>query len=152
MTFVARASRLLAVPPAVAFDCLADHDSWAHWMPASFRPVGEAVGRLDEGARMRVKISGVPLPISLRVTVLRAPLEIRWVGGVPGVLFAEHRFTFESSGKGPVEVRSEEEWFGFLAAALRASILPRAEQVGRDQLGALAAEAERRASTLRRPD
>jgi hypothetical protein len=152
MTFVARASRLLAVPPAVAFDCLADHDSWARWMPALFRPVGEAVGRLSEGARMRVKISGVPLPISLRVTVLHASRELRWVGGVPGVLFAEHRFTFEPKGEDSVEVRSEEEWFGFLAALLRPGILPRAEEVGRGQLGALAAEAERRGPALRRAD
>jgi hypothetical protein len=137
--FVARASCLLAVPREVAFDRLADHDSWAAWMPGSFRPVGKAAGRLSEGLKLRVKISGTPVPISIRLTVVRRPEQICWCGGIKGVLYAEHRFSFEAKGSDAVEVLSEEAWSGFLAPLLRVGILPKAERVGRDQLGALTA-------------
>ncbi len=147
MAFVARASRLIGAAPAVAFDCLADHDSWARWMPASYRPVGKALGRLEEGVRLRVKVLGVPFPVSVRLQVVRRPDEICWSGGVKGVLFAVHRFSFLPKEGGSVEVRSEEAWSGFLASLLRTSVEPRAERVGRDQLAALAAEAEQHAAT-----
>jgi hypothetical protein len=143
MPFVARASRLIAAPPEVAFDRLVDHDSWARWLPASFRPVGKAVGLLTEGVKLRVRISGTPFPVSIRVSAVRRPVEICWSGGVKGVLFGEHRFTFEPRGDASVEVRSDETWSGFLARLLRSSIQPKAEQIGRDQLGALAAAVER---------
>jgi hypothetical protein len=142
VAFVARASCLLAIPREVAFDRLADHDSWAAWMPASFRPVGKPAGRLSEGVKLRVKISGTPFPVSIRLSIVRRPEEICWCGGIKGVLYAEHRFSFEPREGASVEVRSEEAWSGFLAAMLRSGILPKAERIGRDQLGALAAAVE----------
>jgi hypothetical protein len=140
MPFVARASRSLPVSAAVAFDRLADHDSWASWMPPSFRPLEKApVGRLTEGLQLRVKISGTPFPVSLRVRTVRRPAEICWSGGVKGLLHGDHRFSFEATGEASVEVRSDETWSGFFATLMRPGILPKAEQIGRDQLEALAA-------------
>lgn len=142
MAFVASVSRRIAAPPEVAFDRLADHRSWERWMPPSFRPVGQSPGPLAERRRFRVKIRGAPFPVSLSMSVVRRPKELCWCGGVRGVLYAEHRFSFSSADAVSVEVRSEERWSGLLAGLLRAAIEPRAEQVGRDQLSALAAAAE----------
>jgi len=137
MAYVARATRLLQVPARVAFDRLADHDSWPRWMPASFRPVGKTVGRLAEGASFRVTILG-RLPAACRVQTVRSPEELTWCGGKRGVLWAEHRFLFEPRGAGAVEVQSVETWSGPLAALLKPAILPGAVRVGREQLEALA--------------
>ena len=140
MAYVARASLLLPVSAEKAFDRLTDHGSWPRWMPASFRPHGSTVGRLSEGQRFRVKILGLPLPVSCRVSVMRSGAEVTWVGGVKGALFAEHRFLFEPRGPSSVFVDSVETWSGPLAALLRAAIHPGAVKVGREQLAALAAE------------
>jgi uncharacterized protein YndB with AHSA1/START domain len=137
MAYVARATRLIQVPARVAFDRLADHDSWPRWMPASFRPVGKTVGRLAEGASFQVTILG-RLPAKCRVQAVRSPDELTWCGGKRGVLWAEHRFLFEPKGAEAVEVQSVETWSGPLAALLRPAILPGAVRVGREQLEALA--------------
>ena len=141
MAYVVRASQLISVPPLAAFDRLADHDSWRRWMPASFRPVGETVGRLAEGARFRVRILGLPFAVTCKVSVVRSPAEITWCGGMKGGLWAEHRFLFEPRGEASVEVQSVEAWVGPIAALLRPGIEPGARRVGRQQLEALAAAA-----------
>jgi hypothetical protein len=136
MSYVARSSRVLPVPAEVAFDTLADHDSWFRWMPASFRPAGRPLGRLSVGMKLRVKILGSPLPASIRVMVVDRPRELTWGGGVPGLIMGRHRFLFEPKGD-TVEVQSVETWSGVLAALVRRGVLPMAEKVGREQLEAL---------------
>jgi hypothetical protein len=138
MAYVARASRVLPVSAHVAFDRLADHDSWPRWMPASFRPV-ETVGRLREGSLFRVEILGLPFPVVCQVHVVRSPDELTWCGGTKGVLWAEHRFLFVPKGATSVEVQSEETWSGPLASLLRRAIEPAASRIGNEQLEALAA-------------
>ncbi len=138
MAYVARASLTIHVPAATAYERLADHDSWARWMPAIFRPVGPGRGRLTEGTRLRVKITGTPLPVSVRVTVARPGRELTWCGGRRGVLYAEHRFLFEPDGASSVRIDSIETWSGPLAALLRPVIQPKAIRIGQDQLAALA--------------
>jgi hypothetical protein len=142
MPFIASAACRLAVPSSVAFDRLADHESWVRWMPSSFRPLGRSLGPLVEGRKLRVKIAGIPFPATLRVKIVRRPEEICWSGGIKGVLLGEHRFSFVAEGADSVEVHSDETWSGFLAPLLRAGIQPKAEQIGREQLGALAAAVE----------
>lgn len=139
MSFVARASRLLDVPAAVAFDRLADHDSWPRWMPRSFHPVGDTLGRLTEGATFRVRILGAPVASRCHVTVVRPDQELTWCGGAKGIVYAEHRFLFEPAGEKAVLVRSEETWSGPVASLLRLGIQPAASKVGARQLEALAA-------------
>jgi|SRR5580658_558852 hypothetical protein len=141
MAYVVRASRVLLVPAQVAFDRLADHDSWPRWMPGSFRPVGMTVGRLEEGVSFRVKILRAPFPITCTVGIVRSPAEITWCGGTRGIIWAEHRFLFEPRGAASVEVLSAETWQGPLAAALRPVIAWGARTVGLEQLAALAVAA-----------
>jgi hypothetical protein len=142
MPFVAEASRTINVAHGRAYDCLANQDAWREWMPASFALVGRSAGRLEEGARFRVRIEGVPFPVRLQVTVARRASEITWCGGVRGVLWAQHRFVFEPRGEGEVEVRSIETWSGALARLLRGVVKPAAEKVGRAQLAGLERGAE----------
>jgi hypothetical protein len=142
MSFVAEASRTFPVSADVAFDCLADHDAWPRWMPASFRPVGRSVGRLSQGSRFRVRILGMPMTVPIRVTKSERGRELTWGGGVKGVFLADHRFLFEPKGDSSVEVRSVETWSGVLASLTQRLLLPQAERIGRDQLGGLAAAIE----------
>jgi hypothetical protein len=125
------------VPPEVAFDRLADFGSWPQWMPRSFRPVGPAEGSLVIGRRLLVKIAGVPAATKIKVSEVRRPAEIAWQGGIPGVVWADHRFLFEADGQGATRVTSHETWSGGLARLLRVALQPAAERVGGEQLAAL---------------
>jgi hypothetical protein len=138
MSFIAQASITLPVSAEAAFDRLADHESWPSWMPASFMPVGPSAGRLRVGSKVRVRILGSKVPVSIRIRVVDRPREITWGGGVPGVFLADHRFLFEPRGESSVEVRSVETWSGIIASLFRRTLLSQAERVGKDQLGALA--------------
>ncbi|HEY6461551.1 MAG TPA: SRPBCC family protein [Polyangiaceae bacterium] len=137
MSYVASASRTIHVPAAVAFDRLADHDSWASWMPASFRPVGRPLGRLAEGTTFRVRILGAPFASRCHVTVVRPHEEITWCGGIRGLVYAEHHFFFDAAGDG-VTVRSEETWSGPVASLLRPAIQRGAARVGGETIDGLA--------------
>jgi Polyketide cyclase / dehydrase and lipid transport len=145
MPFIAEAERSLDVSPEVAFDRLANHASWGEWMPASFRPIGRSKGPLRRGDDLRVRIAGMPMAARIRVSVTKRPDpkeghsvgEITWTGGVPGVLWAEHRFLFEPKDGG-TRVRSVETWHGALSGFLKGAIKRKAEQIGGEQLAGLA--------------
>lgn len=138
MTFVAKGTRRLPVAQQVAFDRLADHSSWADWMPSSFRPVGKAAGVLRRGQKVWVKIAGIPVASPIEVTEVRKPVELAWSGGVPGVLWANHQFFFEADGPDATLVTSQETWSGLLAPLAERIIKPLSERVGGQQLEALA--------------
>jgi hypothetical protein len=138
--FVAEASVEVPTTPDALFDRLADHASWAAWMPPSFRPVGRTLGELRAGDRPRVRIAGVPTTTTLTVTVVDRARELTWTGGVRGVLFAEHRFLFEPTLAG-TRLRSVETWSGILTPLIRRIVKRDAERVGKAQLHALAAAA-----------
>jgi hypothetical protein len=137
MSFVAQALVTLPVSAETAFDRLADHASWQDWMPGSFRPVGRSPGRLQPGSKVRVRLFGAPLPVSIRVVVVDRARELTWGGGVPGILRGKHRFLFEPRGGSSVEVRSVETWSGAMSPLLRRVLLPLAERIGREQLAGL---------------
>jgi len=136
MSFVAKGFHLIPVTPEVAFDRLADHASWSDWMPGSFRPAGSPQGALSVGRKVRVRIGGLPTATTIEVSEARRPAEIAWRGGVPGVLFAEHRFLFEAEGDG-TRVTSLETWSGALAPFARLFVQPMAEHIGGQMLQAL---------------
>jgi hypothetical protein len=120
------------VPPDVAFDTLADHDSWPEWMPPSFKPVGPSLGTLREGIAPRVRIAGAPFDTALSVKVVERPRRILWAGGTPS-LAGSHEFTFEATASG-TRVTSIETWSGWLAWFLFPMLYPGAHRVGRAQL------------------
>jgi len=138
MPFVAKGSRRVSVTPAVAFDRLADLGSWTAWMPSSFRPTGTPEGTLSVGRKIGVRIRGLPVKTTIAVSEARRPAEIAWRGGVPGLLFADHRFLFEPDGDAGTMVTSLETWSGALAPIARRFVQPMAERVGAQQLEALA--------------
>ncbi len=123
------------VDPEVAFDTLADHDSWPEWMPKSFRPVGPSLGTLRVGAKPKVHISGAPFATPLPVTVCDRPREITWCGGSPSLRGA-HTFRFEPRDGG-TRVTSSETWSGWLAWVLWPMLRPGAAKVGREQLAGI---------------
>jgi hypothetical protein len=120
------------VAPEVAFDTLADHDSWPQWMPPSFKPVGPSVGTLQPGLVPRVRISGAPFETPLHVSVVERPREITWGGGTPA-LTGRHEFRFEPIETG-TRITSIETWSGWLAWLLFPMLYPGAHRVGRAQL------------------
>lgn len=133
MPFVAEASIFIQASPEAAFDKLADHASWSSWMPKNFRPRGASSGPLKVGAKLRVAILRVPVPIE--VFVVERPSEITWGGGTP-LLSARHRFLFEAEGKG-TRVRSVETWEGPTERVMRHVVKPVAERLAGEQLAAL---------------
>ena len=142
MSFIARAHLDIDVTPEVAFDTLADHDSWPEWMPRSFRPVGPSLGTLRVGAIPRVRIENLPFATPLPVTVFDRPREITWAGG-SSALRGVHSFLFEAIDGG-TRVTSSEIWSGWLAMLLKPVLLRGAVRVGRAQLAGLKKGALRR--------
>jgi len=135
MAFIAEVAREVACSPEAAFDRLADHASWRQWMPPRFFPAGPSVGPLVVGKRPRVRIAHLPLPNT--VAVAERGRELTWTGG-SALLHARHRFLFEALEKGGTRIRSVETWDGLLAPLVKPLVLRLAEQIGREQLEALA--------------
>jgi hypothetical protein len=126
----------LDVSPEVAFDTLADHDSWPAWMPSSFKPVGRPLGILRVGVAPKVRINGLPVATVLHVDVVDRPREITWSGG-NAVLHGRHSFLFEAR-EGGARVTSSETWTGALAWLLKPVLRRGAARVGRAQLEGIA--------------
>ncbi len=137
MAFIAEVAREVAGPPEAAFDRLADHSSWPRWMPPRFFPVGPSLGPLVVGKRPRVRIAHLPMPNTLTVAVAERGRELTWTAG-SALLHARHRFLFEALEGNRTRIRSVEAWDGLLAPLLKPLVLRLAEQIGREQLEALA--------------
>ena len=139
MSFIAVAERTTDASPEACYARIADFSSWSRWMPASFRPV-DGPSPLTIDARLRVRIQGTPGVTGLTVAVARAPAELAWRGGVPGLLAAVHAFRFEAHAGG-TRIRSEETWTGLFARGPVARTLKAlAERVGNEQVEALIAD------------
>jgi hypothetical protein len=133
--YIVKAHLDMDVSPEVAFDTLADHDSWREWMPSSFLPVGPSLGTLRVGACPRVRINGLPFATPLPVTVVDRPREITWAGG-SAALRGVHTFVFDAIDGG-TRVTSSETWSGWLAALLKPVLRRGAARVGRAQLAGI---------------
>jgi hypothetical protein len=136
MPYVTEVFLSLDVPPEVAFDALADYPSWKTWMPRSFTPISKSDGPLRPGKRLWIRVVGAPAKI--KVTVIDRPKEIAWCGGVRGLFRAEHRFLFESDGKGGARIHSHETFRGALAQLVRGLVKARSQRVASEQLAGLA--------------
>jgi hypothetical protein len=129
MPFTADVERTIEGPLEAVFARFIEYPRWKEWMPSLFRPLRGPSRSLHVGDRLLVSIAG--LPSVLTVEHVDAPYEVRWSGGVPGVLFARHTFSFHPAGPTSTRVRSLEPWTGLLThAPLLASRLLRAAEGG----------------------
>ena len=103
-------------------------------MPASFHPMRGPSRPLRAGDRLLVRVTG--LPSLLYVDLVEASREVRWSGGLPGLMHARHTFAFEAVGDKTTRVRSTEPWTGVVTKLppLAARIHRVAERVGKSQL------------------
>jgi len=143
MPFTVEVHLDMEVSPEVAFDTLADHDSWPQWMPRVFLPVGPSLGTLRVGSVPKVRINHLPFPTPLPVKVLDRPREITWSGG-SALLRGEHSFFFEAKDGG-TRVTSSEKWSGPMAWMLYPILRVGAARVGLAQLRGIRKGAMKRA-------
>jgi len=131
---------LIAAPRETVWEVLSDLQNWPTWNAdvASMAVQGE----IEPGTEFRWK-SGSASLVSL-LEVVDPPREIGWTGKSMGI-HAVHVFHLESRD-GQTTVRSEESFRGLIASLLR-GYSRKVLQRGIDSiLGAMKAEAERRAA------
>ena len=71
------------------FEILTDFDAYPRWnrvLRLSLK------GEARAGTRARLHVQGSPLPIPVRLEVVEPGRELRWGGGVPGMMFGSHYF------------------------------------------------------------
>jgi hypothetical protein len=102
----------IAGPIDTVFSQFIDFRRWGAWMPPVFRPLRGPSRPLRGGDLLLLSVSGAPTLI--RVERVDAPHEIRWAGGVPGILHARHTFWFEAKGDQSTRIRSVEPWTGLV--------------------------------------
>ena len=134
MPFTADVELTIAGPIDTVFSQFIDYRRWSTWMPPVFRPLRGPSRPLREGDRLVIRIAGAPT--FLRVERLDPPHEVRWSGGVPGILHARHSFWFEAVGDQSTRVRSVEPWTGVLTrvAPIATPLRRAAEDGGRRML------------------
>jgi hypothetical protein len=112
MPLIADVEHTISGPIDAVFSRFIDYRSWDAWMPSLFRPMRGPSRPLRAGDRLLVRVAGLPTLIT--VEHVDAPREVRWGGGVPGVLHARHTFTFEAVGDKVTRIHSVEPWTGLL--------------------------------------
>ncbi len=132
MPVIAEGEQTVSGPIDAVFAQFIDYRSWAAWMPSLFRPLRGPSRPLRQGDRLLVRVKG--LPSVLTVDRLDAPREICWSGGLPGLLYARHTFTFEAVDGHSTRIRSVEPWTGLLTHLRPASLQRAAEDGGRRQM------------------
>lgn len=134
MPFTAQFDITIPGPIEAVYSRFIDYRLWAEWMPSIFRPMRGPSRPLRTGDRLLVRIAG--LPQVLKVENVDAPREVRWGGGVPGVLRASHSFLFEAAGDKATRIHSVEPWTGVLTrlAPLAAKLQVAAEGAAQGQL------------------
>ncbi|MGH2905703.1 MAG: SRPBCC family protein [Solirubrobacterales bacterium] len=110
----------LNVPPSVVWQQITDFKSFPEWNPM----IPAMAGELAEGAKLKGKAQVGPLkaPFQAKLTTLRPNEELRWAGGVPGVMVADHRFIIDDLGNGRSVLRHHEEFTGVAATNLTVKI------------------------------
>jgi len=134
MPLIAESELTISGPIDTVFSRFIDYRRWDAWMPATFRPMRGPSRPLRTGDRLLVRVTG--LPSILKVEHVDGPREICWAGGIPGLMYARHTFTFEAEGEKATRIRSSEPWTGLLTgvAPVASKIKGTAERVGRSQL------------------
>jgi hypothetical protein len=134
MPLIAATEYTIAGPIDTVFSRFIDYPQWAAWMPSIFRPMRGPSRPLRTGDRILISLSG--LPSFIKVELVDAPREVRWGGGVPGILHASHTFRFEAVDEKTTRILSSEPWTGLVThvPTIGARIQKTAEAAARGQL------------------
>jgi hypothetical protein len=134
MPMIAESELTIRGPIDAVFSQFIDFRRWDAWMPSAFRPMRGPSRPLRTGDRLLVRVTG--MPSLLRVELVEAPREVCWSGGLPGLMYARHTFTFEAADESTTRIRSTEPWTGAITKIepLANRIRSTAERVGRSQL------------------
>jgi hypothetical protein len=110
----------LNVPPERVWAKLIDFKSYPEWNPM----IPAMAGDLTVGAKMKGKVGIGPVkaPFNCKLTTVRPNEELRWVGGVPGVMVADHRFIIEDIGDGKSVLRHHEEFTGISVTGITVKV------------------------------
>ncbi|MFY9487675.1 MAG: SRPBCC domain-containing protein [Solirubrobacterales bacterium] len=114
--------------PQQLWAILADFDSYPEWNPLSPR----MKGKLKAGKTLRGTLSLGPkikLPFFPKMAVVEPNSTFRWVGGVPGVLIADHSFIIEPLPSGRSLFRHREEFTGLVPSASKGLTTRLANQI-----------------------
>lgn len=96
---------------------LTDFDDYPHWNPM----IVGLDGITDEGRKLRFtvrQLSGKRITLSAVFMKIEAPTELRWGGGMPGLLYGEHYFVIEPEGEDRCKLHHGEDWSGMLMPLL----------------------------------
>lgn len=97
---------------------LQDFAAYADWNPMIVQLDGEA--RPGNKLQFVVKqLDGKLLKLAARFKRIEPGKELRWAGGVPGVVHGEHYFVIESIGEGCCRFRHGEVFSGLLIPFLK---------------------------------
>lgn len=110
-------------PAERSWSILTDFARYSEWNPF----IRRIEGRAEAEQRLTVEVaspSGKVLRFFPRVTVARAPRELRWLGQRkwPGILQGDHRFVVEALGADRSRLVHEERFSGLLVPLLRKRI------------------------------
>lgn len=137
----AHAVTTVAAPPETVWQVLTDISGWPSWNPEIKSVTLE--GPLAAGTRFRWKAG--PGTITSTLQLVEPPRSIGWTGTTLGIE-AVHVHRLEGNG-GATVVTSEESWDGLLVRLLRGRMRKTLQRSLDGGLGALKAEAERRAGS-----
>lgn len=104
-------------PPSSVWQVLTDFASWEQWNPMTL----SMEGRPEAGARLRLRFvlrpGGRVYRSGARMLLVEPERQLRWGGGVPGLLWIEHwvRLTPEGSALHSTRVEHGESFQGLLA-------------------------------------
>jgi uncharacterized protein YndB with AHSA1/START domain len=135
----AHAEATIAAPPESVWEVLTDVAGWPSWNPDVKSAALE--GPLAVGTRFRWKAG--PGTITSTLQVVEPPRSIGWTGTTLGIK-ATHVHRLEGTN-GDTVVTSDESWDGLLVRLLRGPMRKTLQRSLDGGLGALKAEAERRA-------
>ena len=101
-------------PPAEVWQVLLAFEGWPAWTPMTVR----MEGRPEVGAPVRLQSvlreGGRQIPARARLLVVEPSRELRWGGGLGGLLWIEHWFGLSPEGAG-TRVEHTERFEGLLA-------------------------------------
>jgi hypothetical protein len=100
----------LDASPEQVWQKITDFKSFPEWNPMTPAMAGDVA----EGSQLKGKVQMGPVkaPFNAKITTLRPNEELRWVGGVPGVMIADHRFIIDDLGNGKSVLRHHEQFTG----------------------------------------
>jgi len=104
---------VIDAPARIVWDILVDFARYREWNP--YIPSLAGTARTGERVRFVFRlVPGVPVPACARVLDFVPPRELRWGGGVGGLLRAEHYMILEPLSESRVRFRHGEIFTGLL--------------------------------------